>query len=363
MSQIENRPFLDSFSPAERVERCLRRMDNYVRASEIEEVHLQAGWIRTKRADGTGVRIPIPPQHRAELCAALVSYYRSRALFISASQIAAQLEPAPAAAPAPPVSEPEEEEEKEEEETAPLAATASPYFRALAAAAAAPAATCTRPGCGHPADPGYPVAKLCSRCWREWFRCETHHRTAGLAAFSASPTTSTDEGAPAMPEPTKPESPTLADSAKAFGSTVAYRTAAMQLTKRARGLLADALTQHLKGKARTAKRRVILDLLDGPVGDPLVALLLSGVLPQVAGLVNQRGPKVDRLAEELRLHAGVVVANEVMDGLFSLIGPAKDALSQALSGLPDGGALPQESGGRCDVIDMRTERARAGATT
>ena len=46
----------------------------------------------------------------------------------------------------------------------------------------------------------------------------------------------------------------LSDSAKDFGVNVAYRTAALQLTKRTRGLLADALTQHLKGKARATKR-------------------------------------------------------------------------------------------------------------
>jgi hypothetical protein len=153
-----------------------------------------------------------------------------------------------------------------------------------------------------------------------------------------------------------PASATVAEQAKTFAAEVAYRTSALQLTKRMRGLLADALTQHLKGKARAAKRKMLLDLLDGPMGGPLVALLLSGVLPQVASLIGQDGDKVARLAEELRLHAGVTVTSELVDGLFGLLGPARDALSQAMAGLPDVRALPE--GGRRAVLDMETERAK-----
>jgi hypothetical protein len=75
----------------------------------------------------------------------------------------------------------------------------------------------------------------------------------------------------------------LSNSAKDFGVNVAYRTAALQLTKRTRSLLADALTQHLKGEIRTSKRQMIVEVLDGPMGGPLVAVLLSGVLPKAAG--------------------------------------------------------------------------------
>lgn len=157
---------------------------------------------------------------------------------------------------------------------------------------------------------------------------------------------------------TNPVTPSLTDSAKEYGVSVAYRTAAMQLTKRTRGLLADALTQHLKGKVRAAKRRMVLDLLDGPVGDPLVAILLSGILPQAAGVLNQRGAKVDRLAEELRLHAGVVVASGLMDNLFALLGPARDALTVALSGLPDSATIDAPAPGGT-VLDMEAERVKA----
>ena len=148
----------------------------------------------------------------------------------------------------------------------------------------------------------------------------------------------------------------LSDSAKDFGVNVAYRTAALQLTKRTRGLLADALTQHLKGKARASKRQVVLDLLDGPMGGPLVAVLLSGVLPQAAGLIGQNGAKMDRLAEELRLHAGVSVASDLVDGLFGLLGPAREVLTQALSGLPD--VAPLQEGSRGGVV---LDLDRAGA--
>jgi hypothetical protein len=153
---------------------------------------------------------------------------------------------------------------------------------------------------------------------------------------------------------------TLADSAKTYAATVAYRTAAIQLTKRMRGVLADALTQHLKGKARASKRQMLLDLLDGPLGDPLVAALLSGLLPQAAGLIGQNGDKIGRLAEELRLHAGVAITSELVDGLFSLLGPAKDALTQALSGLPEVVGL-QEPNGRAAIFDIEPERAKATA--
>lgn len=146
-------------------------------------------------------------------------------------------------------------------------------------------------------------------------------------------------------------------SVKDYATEVGYRTAALQLTKRMRSLLADALTQHLKGKARTAKRQAILDVLDGPAGGPLVAMLLSGLLPQVAGLVGQDGARVNRLAEELRLYAGVSLTSDLLDGLFGLLAPAKEALTQVLSGLPD--AVPLMQGGRADVIEM----ARAGVTT
>ena len=148
----------------------------------------------------------------------------------------------------------------------------------------------------------------------------------------------------------------LSDSAKDFGVNVAYRTAALQLTKRTRGLLADALTQHLKGKARAAKRQVVLDLLDGPMGGPLVAVLLSGVLPQAAGLIGQNAAKMDRLADELRLHAGVSVASDLVDGLFGLLGPAREVLTQALSGLPD--VAPLQEGSRGGVV---LDLDRAGA--
>ena len=167
---------------------------------------------------------------------------------------------------------------------------------------------------------------------------------ANLAEATIKPQTET---APVSTTPDKK----LSDSAEDFGVNVAYRTAALQLTKRTRGLLADALTQHLKGKARASKRQVVLDLLDGPMGGPLVAVLLSGVLPQAAGLIGQNGAKMDRLAEELRLHAGVSVASDLVDGLFGLLGPAREVLTQALSGLPDVAPLQEGSRGGV-VLDM-----------
>jgi hypothetical protein len=154
------------------------------------------------------------------------------------------------------------------------------------------------------------------------------------ASTAKPPETTTQPQTETAPVSTTPDKK-LSDSAEDFGVNVAYRTAALQLTKRTRSLLADALTQHLKGEIRTSKRQMIVEVLDGPMGGPLVAVLLSGVLPKAAGILGQSGPKMERLAEELRLHAGVSVSSDLVDGLFGFLGPAREMLAQALSGLPD----------------------------
>lgn len=158
---------------------------------------------------------------------------------------------------------------------------------------------------------------------------------------------------------TPSEKPSALDEALTYGSEVAYWTAAIQLTKRGRGLLADVLTQHLKGKSRATKRQMVLDLLEGPAGGPIVALLLSGLLPHGAALIGQKGAKVEHMSAILRLHAGVTVASDVADKLFEWAMPAKDAITQAFAGLPDAPALSDTKRG--EVHDLDAERARVAA--
>jgi len=170
--------------------------------------------------------------------------------------------------------------------------------------------------------------------------------------------TNANKEAVAMSE-TPTEKPSTIDQALDYGAQVAYWTAAIQLTKRGRALLADVLTQHLKGKARATKRQMVLDLLDGPAGGPIVALLLSGLLPHGAAMIGQKGPKVEHMASILRLHAGVTVASDVADKLFEWVMPAKEAITAAFNGLPDVPPLPEAKRG--GVLDLDAERAKAAA--
>lgn len=133
------------------------------------------------------------------------------------------------------------------------------------------------------------------------------------------------------PEERETEPTPARTSLKADGIEVAYRTAAAQMSKRTKAQLVKALLRRFPESERAGIGRHLTALLDTDLGEALVAVALSSALPQVGGLLGQRGPKIERLGHELRLQAGVVVATAVADELLDALSPLAEVLRQ----LPD----------------------------
>lgn len=113
---------------------------------------------------------------------------------------------------------------------------------------------------------------------------------------------------------------------------IAYRATAWQLTKRMKAVIVEMLSERVPEAERGTFAAQLRDLMETDVGDVLTGMLFSLALPYGAGFIGQNGPKVERLAHEMRLHAGTVAASGIADKLIDRIGKP---LVESLKALPD----------------------------
>jgi hypothetical protein len=141
----------------------------------------------------------------------------------------------------------------------------------------------------------------------------------------------------AAEEGTATQEPTIMDTLKADMVTITYRGTAMQITKQSKALIVELLSDSLPSEKRLSFQAQLKEILETDVGDVLVGLLASVLLPYGAGIIGQRGPKVDRLSHEVRLHAGTVGFSSIADKMMKMLAP----LLQSIKGLPE---LPELEG-------------------
>jgi hypothetical protein len=118
---------------------------------------------------------------------------------------------------------------------------------------------------------------------------------------------------------------------------VAYRAAALQTTKRLKVAIVEALSERLPPDRREGGILDLQALFQTDLGDVLIGGLASAVVPYGAALIGQKGPKVERLSHELRLHAGTVAASGLFDKLLEILSPVMDSLKS----LPEIKSLPE----------------------
>lgn len=148
---------------------------------------------------------------------------------------------------------------------------------------------------------------------------------------------------------------------------VAYRTAAIQITKRCTSALARLAANGVKNKSkrqRAAFEEYFVAFCETDAGKVAVSALAWGVLSMASKVAGEYQPQIDRLGREFRLHGEVIVADNVTDAAVDLLGDLIGPIRELIQGLPKpsaAGALsePTQEG---DLLDfLRPVEVKEGA--
>lgn len=126
---------------------------------------------------------------------------------------------------------------------------------------------------------------------------------------------------------------------KANAGEAAWRVGAAQATRTAKAAVVAGVLKTVP-KTEKALRKQLVAFFDTAYGDAVVGLLLSGAISMTGA---PEGSKRDKLAEELRVGAMSVAANEALNGLLDpLRGFMMGGLDAILEGMPEPEAVVAE---------------------